>query len=138
MLHYKPCKSNQTFSSSAWGCSFLRNTQSTEADVNSVSFILNRGESLLRCSQCKTARYCSVQCQVRALHTRCHQRALQTSLWWGLISVERLHCFSTWGFAPSAFDTCLKWYTRTWDEYSCHISNISAYHILYQWHSLLH
>uniref|UniRef100_A0A8C1CFP1 [histone H3]-lysine(4) N-trimethyltransferase n=2 Tax=Cyprinus carpio TaxID=7962 RepID=A0A8C1CFP1_CYPCA len=42
----------------------------TEADVNSVSFILNRGESMSRCSQCKTAQYCSVQCQVRALHTR--------------------------------------------------------------------
>uniref|UniRef100_A0A8C2H238 [histone H3]-lysine(4) N-trimethyltransferase n=1 Tax=Cyprinus carpio TaxID=7962 RepID=A0A8C2H238_CYPCA len=40
------------------------------ADVNSVSFILNRGESMSRCSQCKTAQYCSVQCQVRALHTR--------------------------------------------------------------------
>uniref|UniRef100_A0A672PFW5 [histone H3]-lysine(4) N-trimethyltransferase n=1 Tax=Sinocyclocheilus grahami TaxID=75366 RepID=A0A672PFW5_SINGR len=38
----------------------------TEADVNSVSFILNRGESLSRCSQCKTARYCSVQCQKQA------------------------------------------------------------------------
>uniref|UniRef100_A0A8C1ZAL5 [histone H3]-lysine(4) N-trimethyltransferase n=1 Tax=Cyprinus carpio TaxID=7962 RepID=A0A8C1ZAL5_CYPCA len=36
------------------------------ADVNSVSFILNRGESMSRCSQCKTAQYCSVQCQKQA------------------------------------------------------------------------
>ncbi len=76
MLHYRPCKSNQTFS--------------LKADVNSVSFIHNRGESLSRCSQCKTSRYCSVQCQVRALHTR-HQRAYDEVLFQWKDYIQFIH-----------------------------------------------
>lgn len=45
-------------------CSACLNTGITKVGNLSTFFFLSRRETLLRCSQCKMARYCSATCQV--------------------------------------------------------------------------